>query len=199
MDKIICVGKNYLKHARELGDQIPTEPLYFLKPPSTLYCAEGTGGEVDLPRGDEIHHEIELVLEIGKDPNGELQFSRYTFGLDLTRRELQSRLKKAGQPWEKAKVFKNSATIGPWQPFTTLSEVMSTPFALQINGETRQNGIPNDMRWPPNELLLDLRKWFPLCSGDLLFTGTPEGVGPLRIGDVAQVRGGPVHYSIRFT
>ena len=199
MDKIICVGKNYLKHARELGDAVPTEPLYFLKPPSVLCRAEGVKGKVELPGGDEVHHEIELVLRIGKDPAGKFQFSHFTFGLDLTRRELQSRLKKAGQPWEKAKVFKNSAIVGPLFPLAKLPEVMSTSFMLQVNGETRQNGLPSDMRWTPEELLLDVQNWFPLCEGDLLFTGTPEGVGPMRHGDQLEVRGGPVLYSFTCT
>ena len=196
MDKIICVGKNYLKHARELGDALPTEPLYFLKPASTIYRAEGLTGKVELPRPDEVHHEIELVLQIGKDGVGNLSFTHFTFGLDLTRRELQSRLKKASQPWEKAKVFKNSAVLGPFHPIISMATLMGTGFTLRVNGEVRQNGLPSDMRWLPDELLQDLQNWFPVCDGDLLFTGTPEGVGPMRPGDLLEVHGGPVHYSV---
>ena len=123
MDKIICVGKNYLKHAQELGDAVPEEPLYFLKPPSTLYLAEGDSGRVQLPVSGEVHHELELVFRIEG-----MTFSHFTLGLDLTIRDLQSRLKKAGQPWEKAKVFRNSAILGPWQPLTTLDEALAIPF-----------------------------------------------------------------------
>src|SRR3954462_4564431 len=106
MDKIICVGKNYTKHAAELGDAVPEEPLYFLKPPSTIFTATGEENKVELPKRGEIHHEVELVLKLTKT-SGHFGFSHFTFGLDLTNRELQTSLKKAGQPWEKAKVFKN--------------------------------------------------------------------------------------------
>ena len=192
MDKIICVGKNYLEHAKELGDAIPDEPLYFLKPPSTfLEVVEKT---VEIPRGFEVHHELELVLRLGETDDHGWEFTHYTFGLDLTLRDVQSRLKKAGQPWEKAKVFKNSAIRGPWEPVLTLEETLKIPFALKVNGEVRQRGLGQGMRWKPDELLKDLQKWFPLCDNDVLYTGTPEGVGPLKDGDVVEVNGGAVFY-----
>lgn len=204
MEKIICVGKNYLKHAKELGDAVPTEPVYFIKPPSTLYGAEsGTnkaeGGinEVELRRGYTVHHEIELVFRVEKN-DGHWEFTQFTFGLDLTLRDLQASLKKNGQPWEKAKVFKNSAILGPWEQLTSMDSLLDLPFELIVNGETRQKGMGRDMRWKPQELLEDIQKWFPLKGGDVLFTGTPEGVGPLVPGDKAIVRAGQLEYHLKF-
>ncbi len=193
MDKVICVGKNYLKHAVELGDALNEEPLFFLKPPSTI--GDPAAGPIAIPATGEIHHEVELVFEIKKTTTG-WQFSRYTVGLDLTIRDLQNKLKKAGQPWEKAKVFKNSTILGPWRVLTSMEEVMSQPFSLTINGNIRQEGVGRDMRWKPEPLLKEVEKWFPLCDGDLLFTGTPEGVGELKSGDKLLVRGFGIEYPL---
>jgi len=193
MDKIICVGKNYLKHALELGDAVPEEPTYFLKPPSCLLTITKNNQIVELPARAEVHHEIELVFRIQND-NGKLKLSHYTFGLDLTMRDLQTTLKKEGQPWEKAKVFKNAAILGDWRECDSLDEVLETPFELLVNGKPKQKAMGLDMRWKPDFLLQDLPKWFPICDNDLMFTGTPEGVGPLRTGDVVEVAGGNIEY-----
>jgi 2-keto-4-pentenoate hydratase/2-oxohepta-3-ene-1,7-dioic acid hydratase in catechol pathway len=195
MDKIICVGKNYLKHALELGDAVPEEPLYFLKPPSTIFFANNLEQKIELPTRGEIHHELELVLMIAKTRTG-WEFSHYTFGLDLTIRDLQSRLKKAGQPWEKAKVFKNSAVLGPWQRIDSLESTLEIPFDLKVNGERRQHAQGKDMRFQPRFLLDDVARWFPLIEGDIMFTGTPEGVGEMKRGDRLEIQGGKVQYSI---
>lgn len=197
MDKIICVGKNYLKHAQELGDAVPEEATYFLKPPSTLCTIQKNGVEVQLPARGEAHHEIELVFRIKKSTEGKLTLSHFTLGLDLTIRDLQARLKKAGQPWEKAKVFANSAIIGAWQENRSLKETLDLPFTLTVNGEVRQKGLGREMRWTPDFLINDLPKWFPVEDGDLLFTGTPEGVGPLKPGDTVELKGGSIHYSFK--
>lgn len=188
IDKVICVGKNYLKHAIELGDAIPEEPVYFLKPPSTILQVQGTGTKAVLPAGFEVHHELELVFEIRRAGTG-WHLSRYTLGLDLTLRDLQNRLKKAGQPWEKAKVFKNSSILGPWREISSLEKVLDAPFSLEVNGKVRQQGEGRDMRWGPDFLIPDLQRWFPIQDGDILYTGTPEGVGPLKEGDALKVRG----------
>lgn len=197
MDKIICVGKNYLKHAQELGDAVPQEATYFLKPPSTLCSISKNGELVRLPSRGEVHHEIELVFRIHKNSEGHLSLSHFTFGVDLTIRDLQARLKKAGQPWEKAKVFENSAIIGPWREMQSLKETMDMQFTLKVNNEVRQKGLGRDMRWTPEFLIEDLPKWFPIQDGDLLFTGTPEGVGPLKDGDVVELSGGNINYSFK--
>lgn len=193
MDKIICVGKNYLKHALELGDKVPDSPTYFFKPPSVLCTIAKNNQIVQLPTRGEVHHEIELVFRIQND-GGQLKVSHYTLGLDLTLRSLQAELKKAGQPWEKAKVFPNSCIIGDWRECGSLDEVLDLPFELKVNGKTRQKAMGLDMRWKPDYVLEDLPKWFPVCDNDLLFTGTPEGVGPLLKGDVVEASGGNIEY-----
>jgi 2-keto-4-pentenoate hydratase/2-oxohepta-3-ene-1,7-dioic acid hydratase in catechol pathway len=193
MDKIICVGKNYLKHAAELGDAVPEEPLFFLKPPSTICVIERESLPVPLPPAGEIHHEVELVLKL-TSKDDKFEFTHYTFGVDLTIRDLQSKLKKAGQPWEKAKVFANSAILGPWQPISTINAILTLPFSLAVNDKVRQKGVGNDMRWKPEELVNDAARWFPLRDGDIMFTGTPEGVGPMVKGDRVEVRGGAIRY-----
>jgi 2-keto-4-pentenoate hydratase/2-oxohepta-3-ene-1,7-dioic acid hydratase in catechol pathway len=197
MDKIICVGKNYLKHALELGDAVPETPTYFLKPPSTVHTVTKNNEIVDLPARGEVHHEIELVFRIQKENGGPARFSHYTLGLDLTLRSLQAELKKAGQPWEKAKVFKNACILGDWRECDSLSEVLEMPFELKVNGKTRQKAKGHDMRWKPDFVLNDLPNWFPVCDNDLLFTGTPEGVGPLLKGDVVEVAGGNIEYMFK--
>ncbi len=196
MDKIICVGKNYLKHAQELGGELNEEPLYFFKPPSVLLVVEGGETKLDLPKNAEIHYELELVLKIS-EVDDRLAFTHYTFGLDLTNRELQTRLKKAGQPWEKAKVFKNSAIIGSWTPIYIMKDVLDLTFELEVNGQVKQKGQGRDMRWSPETLLKDVQKWFPLESGDIMFTGTPEGVGPIHSGDELNISGGPVTFRLK--
>lgn len=187
MDKVICVGKNYLKHAAELGDAVNEEPLFFIKPPSA--CVQGKG-RIEIPKTGEVHHEVELVFEIQRG-----RLTRYTVGLDLTLRDLQTQLKKAGHPWEKGKVFKNAAILGPWRDLGNLEEVMTKPFSISVNGQVRQEGVGHDMRWKPEALLVEAKKWFPICDGDLLFTGTPEGVGPLKSGDQVRVMGLGLQYS----
>ncbi len=195
MDKVICVGKNYLKHAIELGDAIPEEPLYFIKPPSVIFTATGPSVPVHLPVDGEVHHEVELVFEIRRAGTA-WKASRYTMGLDLTRRDLQNRLKKAGQPWEKAKVFKNSCILGPWREISSMEKLLAAPFAIEVNGQVRQQGQGQDMRWGPEFLMKDVGLWFPVCDGDLLFTGTPEGVGPLEHGDKVKITGLDIQYQI---
>jgi 2-keto-4-pentenoate hydratase/2-oxohepta-3-ene-1,7-dioic acid hydratase in catechol pathway len=195
MDKIICVGKNYLKHAHELGDGVPEEPLIFLKPPSTILSAQNGETPLELPTKGEIHHEVEIVLRLKKTPHG-WSFSHFTIGLDLTIRDVQNVLKKAGQPWEKAKVFRNSAVLGPWIEIHDLEKLMSEPFSIAVNQQVRQNGYGRDMRWKPLELLSHLHPWLPLVDGDILFTGTPEGVGALISGDALEVNGPGIAYRL---
>lgn len=197
MDKIICVGKNYLKHAQELGDAVPESPIIFIKPPSTLLEIKGPEGEADWPqqRGD-LHHELELVFKLGHHGNT-WGFTHYTFGLDMTLREAQAALKKQGHPWERAKAFPHAAVIGPWREINSLDLIMDVPFSLTINGQLKQQGKGRDMRFKPQDILKDLATWCPLKDGDALFTGTPEGVGPVHDGDILEIRGGDVHYKVK--
>lgn len=191
MDKLICIGKNYLKHAQELGDAVPEDPIIFLKPPSVV----AKGPIVEWPTEGELHHELELVLRLAKR-DGAWTFSEYTFGLDMTLRDRQAVQKKNGWPWERAKSFVNAAVVGDFYPVTSLEDALALPFSLTINGDVRQSGSGRDMRWRPDQLLTELEQWLPLREGDLLFTGTPEGVGPVRDGDELVVRGGRVDYAI---
>jgi len=197
MDKIICVGKNYLKHAQELGGSVPETPIYFLKPPSTLFEVKaGQTQTVPWPAQGELHHELELVLRIEKAQSG-WRFSHFSLGLDMTLRDLQQILKKEGQPWEKAKVFLNSSILGPWQPIGDLHEVLRMPFELHVNKQLRQRGQGQDMRFAPEFLLQDLQRWFPLCDGDLLFTGTPEGVASIADGDQLEINSPNFTFEVR--
>ncbi len=187
MDKIICVGKNYPNHAAEMGESQPEEPVLFLKPPSCLVQlpepkALKEHPKVRLPSG-EIHHEIEVVFRVGSQKEGKDPFVAFTLGLDLTRRDIQSKLKKQGHPWDISKVFSNSAIVGPWFAWSQWKDYRQKAFSLLVNGERRQVGSPTDKLWPSERCLALAKNYFPICEGDLLFTGTPPGVGPLKSGD----------------
>ena len=203
MDKIVCFGKNYLEHAKELGDAIPDRPVIFLKPPSVLKEASGAPSgnpgevtDVQLPQtqGD-VHHECEIVFRLGRA----LEPEAVTVGLDLTLRSLQAALKRAGHPWTIAKVFRDAAVVGPFVPVASFPEWRDTPFELELGQRVVQRGAAREMSFQIEELLEQARARFPLCEGDLLFTGTPAGVGPLLPGQEAELRFGPIRYRVRFT
>lgn len=184
MDKILCVGKNYMEHAKELGDQVPNRPILFIKPASCLFRL-GEYQTLEIPKNlGEIHHELELVFKIKKENEG-FSICGWTIGLDLTARDLQRQLKDSGHPWERAKAFPKSAVTGEFHGLT--ENYLETPFELHINNELRQKGHGKEMRWKPEELLQEVSQTFTLCDGDLLFTGTPQGVGPLKPGDRLQM------------
>jgi 2-keto-4-pentenoate hydratase/2-oxohepta-3-ene-1,7-dioic acid hydratase in catechol pathway len=190
MDKIICVGKNYPEHAAELGEDQPDQPVLFLKPPSCLMqLPEPRQKEmprIRLPLG-QVHHELEVVFRIGP-PKSKDPFVAFTLGLDLTRRDLQSQLKKAGQPWEISKVFKGSAIVGPWFSWAQWKKYRELEFSLLVNGECRQKGAGTEKLWSSERCLELASGYFPVMEGDLLFTGTPPGVGPLKPGDYLEMR-----------
>ncbi|MDP6869871.1 MAG: fumarylacetoacetate hydrolase family protein [Candidatus Poseidoniaceae archaeon] len=164
-----CAIRTYPSHAQELGNQTPKEPVFFLKPESSIIPF----GKIDTSSND-IHHEIELVLKIGLDGNPEAM----AIGLDLTKRNVQNEIKKQGLPWSEAKAFKDSAIIGEWIDFDHRAT-----FTLSVNDTIRQQGALSKMSWNVYELINKLSEWAPLNPGDILFTGTPEGVGPLFKGD----------------
>ena len=189
MDKIICIGKNYLDHAKELGDSVPAMPVIFFKPPSVLCQAKrGETLSIELPkeRGS-VHHECEIVLRIKMD-GSRIFFDAATLGLDMTLRDTQSEIKKNGHPWELAKVFPNSAIIGPWLQLDEFPEYLDEEFSLKIGTEIRQKGHGNEMRVNPQDCLSHIQKNFPILNGDLLFTGTPAGVGAVHPGNLAELR-----------
>jgi 2-keto-4-pentenoate hydratase/2-oxohepta-3-ene-1,7-dioic acid hydratase in catechol pathway len=199
MDKFICVGKNYLDHAKELGDAIPEMPVLFLKPPSTAVTVKEWGQtlEVALPRDrGSVHYECEIIVQIDADR----KIKAVTLGLDMTLREMQGQLKKQGHPWELSKVFKNSAIVGPWIPFTEFSHYLNEEFSFHLNGEIKQKAFGTQMRLSPKECIAYAAQYFPLCQGDLFFTGTPAGVGPVQPGQTAELRWGTQRfYRVLFT
>lgn len=188
--KIFCVGRNYVDHAKELGNAIPEEPVIFMKPKSALLKANSPFYYPEF--SNELHYEIELVLRIAK--NGkyvpEKQADKYidaiTVGIDFTARDVQSELKKKGLPWEKAKAWDNSAIVGQWIPLE--SERLKKPFlfTLRKNGEVVQQGDSSLMIYPFNHIISHISSYFSLNIGDLLFTGTPAGVGECVVGDVLE-------------
>lgn len=198
-DKIICLGKNYVEHQKEMGGPTLSMPVVFLKPPScAVYAkkAEGTTTEEDLPvavvevprgRGS-CHYETELVLRVGADGKA---FDAVTIGLDLTLRDVQSESKEAGHPWESAKVFRGAAVLGDWVPLlpSTDASYLDLPFELDLAGRSRvQSGVGSEMMVLPQAALKHVDSLMEVCPGDLLFTGTPAGVGPVLPGQEAEVR-----------
>jgi fumarylpyruvate hydrolase len=172
--RILCVGQNYAAHAREMGHE-RAEPFFFSKPADALVT---DGGDPLFPTATaDLHHEVELVCAIGEDG----AIAGWAVGCDLTRRDLQAAAKARGRPWDAAKGFDQSAPCGA----LTLGGLPdpAAPITLSVNGETRQSGRLDDMVWAPDEILAKARTLWDVRPGDLIFTGTPEGVGPLRPGD----------------
>ncbi|GAE25764.1 fumarylacetoacetate hydrolase family protein [Halalkalibacter wakoensis JCM 9140] len=182
---IYCIGRNYAKHATELGNEVPEQPLLFSKPSHSLAIANGQTLVMPKDQGD-IHHEIEIVLKIDKPVNKGDKLvdvvSEIALGIDLTLRDVQAELKKKGHPWLRAKGFKNSAIVTDFWSFD-MSECLQTPFSFKINDETRQKGTIADMLFSFQEIIDECAECFGLGKGDLIFTGTPEGVGSLKTGD----------------
>lgn len=180
--KIVCIGRNYREHAKELGNEVPGEPVIFLKPASALVPA---GGPIRLPSfSQDVHHEIELVYLIARR-HGKAMAERVTIGLDLTARDLQQQLKQQGLPWEKAKSFDGSAYVaGTFAEVVNLPEGRHIDFTLARNGMVVQKGNSGEMIFSVEDLIDHVERYMRLETGDLLFTGTPAGVGRLSAGDV---------------
>jgi 2-keto-4-pentenoate hydratase/2-oxohepta-3-ene-1,7-dioic acid hydratase in catechol pathway len=179
---VYCIGRNYAQHAKELGNQVPTTPLVFLKP-NTALC--GSGSTVLLPRQSMlVHHEVEVVVAIGKAGKNVSKeraldlVAGYAIGIDVTARDLQDKAKASGSPWTLAKGL---PTFAPISAFVKAPLPLS--FSLSVNSETRQRGHTNEMIFAIPELISYLSSTFWLTPGDLIFTGTPAGVGPLKDGD----------------
>lgn len=185
--KIVCVGRNYAEHAKELGNEVPQSPVLFIKPPSSLSALD-TGISWNTALG-ECHHECELSFRIGtRLKNATPQQARaaidgVTLGLDLTLRDLQNTLKNKGQPWERAKAFDGACLLGEWLAPEMLADVGNATFRLMVNGQVRQSGNTTDMLFDVVSLLVDISHSFTLEAGDVVMTGTPAGVGALQRGD----------------
>ncbi|RMG87386.1 MAG: FAA hydrolase family protein [Bacteroidetes bacterium] len=189
--KIICIGRNYVDHAKELDNPVPKKPLVFMKPASALlvnnkplYYPEFT---------QDLHYEGEIVLKICKNgrhvqPEFALSyFDQIGFGIDFTARDVQQECKKKGHPWEIAKGFDGSAAMSPFIPVEEV-DVENIAFQTLLNGEVVQEGFTKDMIFSFADIICYVSKFFRLQLGDLLFTGTPAGVGPVKIGDTLEGR-----------
>jgi 2-keto-4-pentenoate hydratase/2-oxohepta-3-ene-1,7-dioic acid hydratase in catechol pathway len=204
MDKIVCVGKNYIEHAKELGDAVPAKPVLFLKPPSVLrQNSHSISMDLFLPVGrGSIHHECEIVIQLRKggfrisEAEAFQAIGAVSVGLDMTLREEQSALKKAGSPWTVSKVFTDSAVVGPLVPVEKFTDWLTTPFSLKVNGAPRQEGVASQMTLSPEKCIAYISEHFPLCAGDLIFTGTPKGVSAVEPGDAAVLKFGSIEFSV---
>lgn len=186
--KIICIGRNYADHARELGNEVPAEPVVFLKPQSAIlshkhpfYIPEWT---------EKVHHEVELVVKIDRlgktisEAHASRYYSEVGLGIDFTARDVQSRLKERGHPWERAKAFDGSAVVGGFVSLEQLGkDVQSLQFSLRNHDKVVQEGNTSDMLFSVDRLISEVSKFMTLKVGDLLFTGTPAGVAAVKSGD----------------
>jgi len=187
--RIYCIGRNYEKHVAEMGHDVArSSPFYFAKPADAIVLS---GAEVDYPpRTSDLHHEIELVVAIGK-AGSDVPVAQaldhvfgYAVGIDLTRRDLQQAAKDKGRPWETGKAFDQSAPISAIHPAADIGHPASGRIWLAVNGAIRQDADISEMIWNVAESVAELSTYFRLAPGDLLYTGTPEGVGAVRPGDV---------------
>jgi 2-keto-4-pentenoate hydratase/2-oxohepta-3-ene-1,7-dioic acid hydratase in catechol pathway len=185
--KIICVGRNYAEHAKELGNAAPAEPVLFMKPDSAVLLPHNPFFIPDFSQN--VHHEIELVVKINRvGKNIEERFAHkyydeVTVGIDFTARDVQDQLKAKGLPWEKAKAFDGSAVVGKFRPITQWPKIETWQFELTKNGKTVQVGRVSDMIFSIDRIIAEISKYFTLKKGDLIYTGTPSGVEKITLND----------------
>ncbi len=185
--KIICIGRNYVKHAQELKNDIPEEPVFFMKPDSALLLGNKPFYIPDF--SNDLHYEVELILKISRlGKNIEPRFAHRYYneiglGIDFTARDIQRKLSEKGLPWEKAKAFDSSAVLGDFVPKEELGDLADIRFSLLKNGEIVQDGHSADMIFPFDSIVSHVSKYVTLKIGDLIYTGTPAGVGPVNIDD----------------
>jgi 2-keto-4-pentenoate hydratase/2-oxohepta-3-ene-1,7-dioic acid hydratase in catechol pathway len=188
--KIICIGRNYVNHAKELGNDIPTEPIFFLKPATAI---QPRGHPFFIPHfSNNIHYEVELVIKINKagkhieERFAHKYYDQIGLGIDFTARDIQEECKAKGLPWEKAKGFDGSAQIGRNFIDKADLELNNITFSLEKNGEQVQLGNSKDMLFSFNKIITYISKFYTLQIGDLIYTGTPEGIGPVKASDKLQ-------------
>ena len=186
--KIICVGQNYLNHIKELNSKRNKSPILFLKPDSSIIQKNQPFFIPEFSK--EIHYEAEIILKfdkLGKHIDKKFSnkyYNQISLGIDFTARDLQEKLKKSGHPWEKAKSFDNSAVVGDWIDVNNFQDINDINFCLKLNNEIVQSSNSSNMIWKIDDLVTEVSNYFTLKIGDILFTGTPEGVGKVSIGDV---------------
>ena len=185
--KIFAIGQNYVEHNKELNSKNPTEPVVFMKPDTALLKNNKPFFIPDFT--EELHYEAELIVKfnrLGKNIDKTFSpryFAEIGLGVDFTARDLQRKLKADGKPWEISKAFDNSAVIGDFLPVTEFEDIQNIRFRLDLNGKTVQNGNSSEMIFPIHELVAYVSRFFTIKIGDILFTGTPVGVGKVAIGD----------------
>ena len=191
VSKVVCVGSNYAEHIKEMGSAVSAEPVLFMKPETALCDLRQP---VSIPKEfGAVHHEVELAVLIGtplKQANEDRvarAIAGYGVALDLTLRDLQTKLKQAGQPWEKAKAFDGSCPISGFIPVAEFGDAQQVDLSLTINDELRQQGNTRDMITPVIPLISYISRFFTLRAGDVVLTGTPQGVGPMKSGDMLKV------------
>ena len=197
--KIICIGRNYAEHAKEMKSDVPTEPVFFMKPETSLlkdkdfYYPEFT---------KDLHHEVEIVLKISKNGKhiaeefASTYYNEIGIGIDFTARDIQQKCKEKSLPWEKAKAFDNAAPIGEFVSKENFKDLKNISFQLDINGKPRQVGNTKDLIFSFERIISYVSQFVTLKTGDLIFTGTPEGVSAVNIGDVleASIEGKKMFY-----
>ncbi|MBN2614220.1 MAG: fumarylacetoacetate hydrolase family protein [Bacteroidales bacterium] len=185
--KIICIGRNYIEHAKELNNPVPAKPVFFMKPDTALLQKNNPFFYPAF--SSDVHYETELVLKINRngkyieEPFADKYFEEIGIGIDFTARDLQSEQKKKGLPWEIAKAFDGAAPVGQFVNKSKFKDLNDINFSLQINGEVRQEGNTRDMIFSFNRIIAYVSQFISLKTGDLIFTGTPAGVGPTQIND----------------
>lgn len=185
--KILCVGRNYADHILELSNEQPDDPVIFLKPETAIPLKNEPFFYPDFSK--DVHYEVEILVKInrvGKNIDEKFAHKYYDeigVGIDFTARDVQSKLKAKGLPWELAKAFNGSAPVSTFVPKTDFPDLNNVNFRLDLNGETRQQGNTNLMLFKIDYLISFVSRYFLLQKGDILFTGTPKGVGPVQIGD----------------
>lgn len=191
VNKVVCVGSNYSEHIKEMGSATPTEPVLFIKPETSLCDLRQP---VAVPKNfGAVHHEVELAVLIGTPLKQATEervaraIAGYGVALDLTLRDLQSQFKKAGQPWEKAKAFDGSCPISGFIPVAEFGDPQQTDLGVKVNEELRQQGNTRDMITPILPLIAYMSRFFTLRAGDIILTGTPQGVGPIQSGDMLKI------------
>ncbi|STX55646.1 2-keto-4-pentenoate hydratase/2-oxohepta-3-ene-1,7-dioic acid hydratase (catechol pathway) [Legionella beliardensis] len=206
IDKIICVGKNYLDHAKELGDEVPKKPVLFLKPASVLRQISCWGEQLQatFPADPEVQPECEIVLRIAHDgykmtiEDTREAIADITLGLDMTLRTRQTNLKRKGYPWTTSKVFKDAAILGPWIAYEHFSDYMEAEFQLHLDGILRQQAKGIDMMMYPEDLLVYISNFFPLKAGDIIYTGTPAGVTSISENTIAKLCWNNYFYTVKW-
>lgn len=185
--KILAIGRNYSEHAKELNNPVPEKPVIFLKPDTAVIK---NNRDFYYPEfSQNIHHEVEIIVRIckeGKHVNGKFASSYYDalgLGIDFTARDIQQEHKEKSLPWELAKAFDGSAPISEWIPKSTFKDIQDISFSLKKNGETVQHGNTKDMIFSIEDIIVFVSQYITLRKGDIIFTGTPSGVGPVAIGD----------------